>query len=294
MKNKFVDIKAFLFKQITIWMIIFIILLSAVGDAQAKNISNYKQMSEEEKFIEIREQVTHSALDVLNYKASDAYKMLAQASKDFQKIYFLVQKTDEVDKVINKVANGLDEIASAYEEVANFSSEIILHRNEEFSQLLNYAQETLQTENELKGKITEIESNNRLIQKKLVSINDLDEIELKKIEVSLKGNESVINSLQAQCIIWNKFYQTQKKMLSSIDLSSKKVDLLLHILDVNADVYREAANVARLRHSAKSALDSLNTLIDIQDIVVDLKNSWVEVNDIVTEISNAEFAVNIE
>ena len=284
--------KNFWFKQIVVWIVTLIISISVMGEAQAKDLTQYEQMSGEEKFIEIKEQVVHSALNLSKYKASDAYQEIDKALNHFQRIYSLVQKTKRVDDVIDKVADGLEEIANAYERVANFGSDISSSRSEELANLSVFDRETLKTERELKDEILQIEANNRSIQKQLNGV--VDEFELKKTRVSLKGNYSILNSLEAQRIIWQRFHLTQKKMLRSLILNGREIDLLLHILNVNASVYREAANVARLRRSAKGALDSLSSLADIQGIVVDLENSWLEVNDIVSEISKAEFTLDFE
>lgn len=283
---------SFWFRQVVVWMITLIFSISVVGEAQAKNLTQYEHMTGEEKFTEIKEQVVHSALNLSKYKASDAYKEIDKALNHFQRIYTLVQKAKRVDDVIDKVADGLEEIATAYERVANFSSDISSNRGEEFANLLLFDKESLKTEHELKNEIVQIEANNRLIQKQLSGTSD--EFEIKKIRVSLKGNQSIISSLEAQRIIWEKFHQTQRKMLDSLILNGREIDLLVHVLNVNAGVYREAANVARLRRSAKGALDSLSSLADIQGIVVDLENSWSEVNGIVSEISKAEFTLDFE
>jgi len=76
--------------------------------------------------------------------------------------------------------------------------------------------------------------------------------------------------------------------------NGKKIELLLHILKTNAIVYKEAAKVAKLRRSAKSALINLQSLSEIQNILGDLQNSWIEVNDLVSEISNADFILEIQ
>ena len=54
--------KNFWFKQIVVWIVTLIISISVMGEAQAKDLTQYEQMSGEEKFIEIKEQVVHSRL----------------------------------------------------------------------------------------------------------------------------------------------------------------------------------------------------------------------------------------
>lgn len=284
--------KTFWVRQIIIWIVVVTISLGFAGEAQAADKELYKQMTGRDKFAEIQKQVTHSSLNISNYKASDAYKDIANALNIFRQLHTQVQKATHVDDVIEEVADGLDRIATTYQKVAGFSTEMTQYRKGEFSYLQDVNGNTLKTQLELKEQIAKLESENKILQRKRNSVTD--EIESKKFEISIQGNEYIINSLEAQCIIWEKFYLAQKKLLESLELNGRKVDLLLHLLQVNANVYHEAANVARLRRSAKGALDNLRSLADIQGIVSDLQDSWLQINDLVSKISEAEFVIDIK
>jgi len=284
--------KVFWVKQIVTLLVVLIISLAFVGEAQAANREQYKQLTGDKKFTEIKEQVTKSALSVSKYKASDVYQEMVNALDDLRKLHTLVQQATHVDDVIEKVVDELDQLASTYERVAALSAGMTQYRKDEFSYLQGVNGETLNTQRELKERIAELKSNNKLLQKKSGSATD--EIESKKLEISLRGNDFIIKSLEAQSIIWDKFYQAQGRLLQSLDLNGRKVDLLCHMLQVNAQVYREASTVAQLRRSAKSALESLRSLADIQGIIGDLQDSWLQVNGIVSEISKAEFTIDIE
>ncbi len=95
-------------------------------------------------------------------------------------------------------------------------------------------------------------------------------------------------------MIWKKFQVAQKKLMARLKISSKKLGLLLHILQENAKVYRAAASVAKLRRSARYALRELAVLADMERLLGDLESSWSEVNLLVDEISKADFALDIE
>ncbi len=193
--------------------------------------------------------------------------------------------------MIDEVADGLNEISLTYENVSKIGKDLIKFRDGNFQHLQAMSNETIKTEKEIEKETLRLEEENKRLQKKLIS--DIDDIDKNNIQVSLKGNMSIINSLKGQSIIWKKFYEAQTNLLSKLKLNSRKVDSLLHILEVNSRVYKEAANVAKLRKTAKSALDNLSSLGDIQKIIGDLQNSWLEVDDLVSDISNAEFTVDI-
>ncbi|MBD2579469.1 hypothetical protein [Oscillatoria sp. FACHB-1406] len=283
--------KKFLLKQICIWLIVFMMFISHVEPANASG-DRYKKLVGEEKFTEIKEQVIHSAQDISQHKAADAYREIVNALNDFHKLRDIVKNSSRIDDVIGDVADGLDKIASTYEKIASWDEELIEYRQGYFRDLQGLSGETLRTKQELELKISGFQNSNKLIQEKLLSA--VDDIEEKNLEVSLKGNESIINSLRAQTIIWDKFHSAQEQLFAKLSLNSRKVDLLLHVLEVNAGVYREAANVARLRKTAKGAMDNLRSLSDIQSIIGDLQNSWTEVDDLVSDISKAEFIIDLD
>ena len=279
-------------KQIVICTLIVTFLLFSTPQARAANMKQYNKLTGEEKFVAIKEEVTHSALNIERYKASDIYKELEKASHDFQKIEHLLAKADNVDDVIEQVADRFNQVADIYQGISDWASEISTSRKNEFATLRSFRKETLRTRDELTSEIEKIKFENKSITNSINST--FDNTERKKIEISVKGNKSIINSLDAQRIIWDRFYQAQNKMLDPLTASGKNIDLLLHILNVNSKVYHEAANVALLRQSAKSALDNLQALANIDDVIIDLEDSWIEIDDIVSEISQAEFIVDVQ
>jgi hypothetical protein len=176
--------------------------------------------------------------------------------------------------------------------VANLQVDIEKNRAKQTANLLDAKNGTNRTLKELAIDKKRIISETVKLRNK--TSKDHDEIEKQKIEISIKGNESIIRSIEAQEKIWSMFYAAQEKLFPRLELNSKKIDLLLHVLKTNSSVYREAATVAKLRRSAKEALRNLQSLSKIHSILNDLQNSWIEVNDLVSEISNADFNINIQ
>ena len=282
--------KSFWLRKIFICLGILLVSLSHVSEVQASE--TYKQMDGEAKFSEIQKHVTHSALSISNYKASDAYGEINGALSDSQKLHTLVQKADDIDEVIDDVTDGLDRISTAYNKVVEIGNDMKSYRGREFLNLKDIRKETLKTRQDLEKRINTLKAESSSLQKQLKSITD--EFELKEINLTLQGNNSIVNSLEAQHFIWDKFYSSQNKLLDSLDLNGRKVDLLLQALEINSNVYHEAATVAHLRQSAQGALESLGDVGDIQNIVGDLQDSFRQVNDIVSEISEANFTSGIQ
>ena len=285
--------EVFRINQIFIWLTILCLcicfsfpgIVEAGGKTSGHADGSYK-------FTSIKEEVLDSAQDLGRYKARDAYIAIVKSLEDLKKIHTLVKKSEHIDDVIGEVSDGLDQIASTYEKISNLAPSIIKNRKQELSHLQNSNRETLRTELELKQDIEKLKSENKLLQQRLAGV--VDEIDSKNIKVSIQGNLSIINSLEGQRIIWGKFHQAQDKLFGSLKLNGRQLDYLLHVLEVNSRVYHEAANVARLRKSAKLALNNLGSLADIQSVIGDLQESWIEVDDIVSEISSAEFVIGID
>ena len=280
-----------MFKQICILFLTLTIFVANVQPAFAFS-DKYKKLSGEQKYTEIKEQIIQSTHDLAEYKAADAYRDIVSAISEFNKLRDLVNRASHVDDVIDEVADRLDNIASTYERVSNLSGSLAKFRNGEFRHLKDMNGETFRTERELEREISRLQYENTRIRDRLP--NTLDDIEKNNLEVSLKGNLSVINSLRAQIAIWNKFYEAQNRLSEKLDINARKVDSLFHILEVNSRVYREAANTTRLRKTAKGALDSLSSLGDLQNIVDDVQSSWTELDSLVNDISNAEFSINLD
>ncbi|ACK65335.1 hypothetical protein PCC8801_1270 [Rippkaea orientalis PCC 8801] len=281
MKTNFLKIKQFCVCLI----IVLIISLTFLGEAQAYQGYRTNKIGQE-KFNDMKTRVSNSHRSIKEYKASDAYREITNALGKLQTIRTLVERIDNVDKVVDEVANGLDEIAFAYEKIADFGPEVMRHWNEKVYLLKDIDGQTLKTESDLLEEITELESVSQLRREQLDNITN--EIEIKKINVDLKANSSRINSLKTQIVIWEKFHQTQEKLLGKLQTQQGQLDLMIYILDANAKVYREAANTARLASSAKSALQELGDLADLQGIVIELQDSWSDLDDIVNSIGKLE------
>lgn len=278
-----------MFKQLFVLILVFLLTIINAGTAYASG-DKYKKLEGEAKFTEIKESLVDSTNKISHYKAGDAYRELSGALKDFRKLHETVEKTKNIDDVIEDVANGLDDISITYDRVAKIGKDLVKFRNNNFKYLQSMTDETLKTAKQIARESSSLQEENKRLEKKLAT--EIDDIERNDIQISIRGNTSIINSLKGQAIIWSKFHEAQTNLLSKLQLNGRKVDSLIHILEVNARVYKEAANVAQLRKTAKSALDNLNSLGDIQSIIGDLQNSWLEVDDLVSDISNADFTID--
>jgi hypothetical protein len=243
--------------------------------------------SMETQFNSIKDSIITSARTTSSYGAAEAIEELNANLVLFDSLYNKIKSSKHPDDVINEVAEGLTKLSVSYRKIAMIKNEIFKVHNREFDSFRDNEGKTLAT-------IKEIQRDKASYVKKIANAEESlkkeqNEIEKQKLNVSLQGWKSIIKSLEAQELIWNKFYEAQEKLLTKLKLSSEKISLLFHIIDTNATVYKYAAEVARLRKSALEALVNLASLTDLQALLNDMTNNWLQVNEIVDEISTADF-----
>jgi hypothetical protein len=243
--------------------------------------------SMEQKFNSIKDDIIKSAITTSSYRAEEAIKELNANMTFFDVLYDKVKSAKHPDDVINEVADGLAKLSASYQKIAAMKNDIFTVHLKEFRAFRDYEGKTLATIQEIQrdkvGYVKKISTAEVSLKK------EQNEIEKQKLNVSLQGWKSVVKSLEAQELIWNKFYEAQGKLLGKLKLSSEKISLLFHIIDTNATVYKYAADVAKLRKSALEALANLATLTELEALLTDMTNNWLQVDEIVREISTAEF-----
>lgn len=265
-------------------MIITLLILSAT--------SNVFALQGEKEFNQIKETIVQSTKTIFHYGADTALNELNENIKLFDSLYDKIKKVDHVDSMIDEVTDSLIRLSKSYTKISDMGSQIFKIHSKELGTLKDMEGETLSAVKEITDKKNEYLLEIKNLKEKL-RINPTD-IEKQKIEISIKGNNSVINSLEAQELIWQKFYSAQDNLLSKLKMTSDKIGLLLHILKTNADVYKNAADVAKLRRSALVALKNLSALSDVEAILGDIENNWLEINDLVDKISDADFRLDFD
>lgn len=276
----------------TIFFALFLSAFNAEAGLFGTDKLPYSQPDLDSRFNEIKKDVVTSIKGVSNYGAADAYNLIRDAQDRFVNLYSKVKKSKYGDDIIDEITSSLDEIAETYEKVANLNEEIFKVRNKSDLLLSNTKNGLTRTVNELDDEINRISNESSNLKSQLGIITD--SIEIQKIQIRINGNQSVLGSLLAQKTIWSKFLSSHDKLLDKLQLNDKKIELLLYALKVNAQVYREAANVARLRRSAKAALTNLESLSNVQNVLGDLQSSWGSVDDLVSEISSSDFNLNLD
>ena len=161
-----------------------------------------------------------------------------------------------MDDVIEQLATELDTIASNFEHAAKL-------RVEYGENTANSSALMASKHRETRDAISEI--NNRIEQTRTEMLNAQTAIAETKLQrdknrIIISSNQSVLNSLEAQRQIWERFADSQARLMATFTASTERVDFVLFVLEKNAQVYREAANTAQLRRNDRLALQDLQSL----------------------------------
>jgi len=72
----------------------------------------------------------------------------------------------------------------------------------------------------------------------------------------------------------------------------QKIELLLHILNINSQIYEQSANVALLRKSTVLTLNNLTNSTGFKKIIADIRVSETEIKQWLEQIEQTELMVN--
>ncbi len=243
---------------------------------------------ESQRFESIKSSFTDKTRDIISYKADDAYKIIIDNIKRFEKLKATVENSQNIADVLPEVANELSHIASNYRKVADMAGDI---KSNTITSM-----DELNTGNKASKKSVAI--NDARINKLSKEITDA-ELKLPKaknsnetirLQATINGNKSMINSLKGQNLMWRNFQVHQERLLGSLNDNNGKVSTLLFVLEKNADVYELAAETAQMTKSASQFIQNLNGLMDINNTLDDLQESWTELDLIVDEIATLDFS----
>lgn len=238
-----------------------------------------------EQFNEIKQSVLSTVSESQRIGAATTYHLLIDNLAAFQALSARVQHAPHMDDVIEELATELDNIASNFEKAARLRVEYSENTVDSRALMAAKHRETQAAIAELNRRIQFAQSEMRQAQTAIATTT----LQRDKNRIIVSSNKSVLNSLDAQKQIWERFADSQSRLMSTFSASTERVDFVLFVLQKNAQVYREAANTAQLRRNVRLALQDLQSLGAIENSLIDLAASWREVDAIVSEIGREEF-----
>jgi hypothetical protein len=198
-----------------------------------------------EIFNGIKKQLLTASESILKGGTIDIQAKLQNTLATFKTLRIEMSRAPVIDTVLyERVANELVVIARTYKEIAATAPNIKEVHHQQFNII-----------NQLKSRTTrylekfeeEQQNYQDLITKTQLELsNQSDPDERRKLEYSIKTYKSTREALADQRESWKKLSSSQDDFEQKIKNHAVKISFLLHILEMNAKVYEETANLALL------------------------------------------------
>jgi hypothetical protein len=108
-------------------------------------------------------------------------------------------------------------------------------------------------------------------------------LEKQKIEYTIDGYSRIERNLYTQKELWEKFLALEQEVEKTVKTYSQAIDLLLHFLKINAQLYQESANLALLGQflDLKNNLSNQQELQKIIDSITEIEK---KISDLIIKI----------
>lgn len=239
-------------------------------------------------FNEIKGQLFAVIEQFLTFGTTEAYIKIRYNLQSIKTLHTTLIQREKIEGIVNEIAEELLAISKNYQEIAAMAPSIMAKHQEQFNVI-----------NDLKSKtssaIEKIGQQQKKYQTLLeksqpeVSSNQLNEsLEEQKTQFSIDSYNNILQTLYAQQAIWNKFYEAQEILAQRLKRYSQKISILLYILNINAQVYEQAANVALLHNTTIVSLNNLSHLTELQKIMTEIEGSENEITQWLSKIEQTQ------
>jgi len=226
-------------------------------------------------FNDIKEQLVTVTNQILKYGTNQIYIKINNNLQILKQLYTKIKTTPTIDLVIKEVIDELIVIGQTYKEIATMSIDIMDVHQQQFAIIDDLKQKTSYNIDKIQRKHQEYQALLDDTQTKLAMLED--SLEKQKHSFSIDGYTTIMQTLAEQEQIWNKFYHEQEIITNKLTTHSQKIKLLLHVLGINAQIYKQSANVASLRKDSVLKLDNLINLPELRNIINDLETSETDI-----------------
>jgi hypothetical protein len=236
-------------------------------------------------FREIKEKVLKLVDAITTNGATQANAEIARNITLFENLRN--QFEQDRTQAVKTLADNLLTVAEAYARVAGMHNSIMSGNRQSLDELRKLQKETLFHRNQVQDWKYSEEA--ELAQLMADIANTGEALERRRKEISIATRKSIITSLDAQTRIWQGFYDTQGLLVEKLQVFGDKLSLLLYTLEMNAQVYRQAATVLQLDRNMLPALQALDTLAALESVLADIEQSWQTVEELRRQIEQTNF-----
>ncbi|HHB92049.1 MAG TPA: hypothetical protein ENK59_02405 [Thioploca sp.] len=236
-------------------------------------------------FNDIKKQLLVSITKILQYGTNEIYVKINHNLQALKQLHTKLKTTQKNYSIINKIIRELIVISQNYQEIANMSNNIMYAHKQQFGIINNLKQQTLHNIDKIKYKYQNYQLLLNDAKNKLVELDD--PLEIQRYKFSIDGYNAIMRTLTEQQQIWDRFYHAQEVIKDKLDAHSQKVKLLLHVLGINSQIYKQSANVALLRQNSVLKLNNLINLPELQNVINNLKISETDILKLLEKIKRA-------
>jgi hypothetical protein len=236
-------------------------------------------------FNEIKHQLIDASNIILKQGTREAYIRITEHLKQFKSLQTKLNRENS-ESLMSEIIQSFIAVAQNYKNMAAMKVELIDVHEKQFALITSLETRTLHN---IEGLEKQIQA--KLVQLKKAQIeltNIIDPLEKQKIQLSIDGYKIMIQSLYAQKSVWQKFYQAQNRLEAKLYHHSQKLELLLHILNITADIYQQSANIALLGKTSLASLKNITDLSELKMIISQIVESETDIKQWIKNIKTAE------
>ncbi len=236
-------------------------------------------------FNDIKRQLIAASNIILKQGTREAYIQVTQHLRQFKNLQTRLNR-ENAESLINEIIQSFIAVAQNYKYMAAMKAELMSEHEKQFKLITSLETRTLHNieglEVQRQVKVAELQK----AQTELTNI--IDPLEKQKIQLSIDGYKIMIQSLYAQKAVWQKFYQAQNRLEAKLYNHSQKLELLLHILNITADIYQQSANIALLGKTSLASLKNITDLSELKMIISQIVESETDIKQWIKNIKTAE------
>ncbi len=264
------------------------VTLNTEGATQRRGVTiKIKALSPVDDFTVIKNNIAQLVEKVATHGAGEAYQQIEENIKIIGELPKQMDAAKTEEKKVEPLIHGLKSISRSYAAIAAMRESIVDSNKKSMENLQVYREQTTQRAHKTKQQIQTLR--NRILALQKQEKNSRDSVAQTMREVSLRGYQQTMRSLERQLEIWNEFGKIQDALRVKLNAHQQNLGLLLHILQINSMVYREASYVLELRKNLPDAQAVLTGLSDVVGVLDELEKSWSEVSGLKSKIQNHEF-----
>ncbi len=216
-----------------------------------------------------------------------AFTEIQKQLNSVKALYTEANRSQEINVIIMRVTLQLQAIARVYRDIASNRLTLLQQHQQQFENI-----ETLKEETQKRiQKLTQNKQRylNLFTETQQKISSGVGDVEKQKLQFSLEGYKNIAQSMHVQQSIWESFYRAQVELETALKAHSRKIEVLLYLLDINAKIYEQAANTASLRQSTMINLNDMINLEEFRRVMKDIADSEQVLQDWLARIEQTNF-----